>query len=341
MMNKKLNKLIHNPKLFFIDALRKKGLIIKRPNPASNPKKENLSSLEIKTTKAKKVEPIVFAELKEINYFGKNTDSISFYNKSIKDKNLSSLILSPVSPQLLIHRPLWKDVLSDRSFIGFRDKFLFSFSYTPNEGFCDYGFLKTIFNSSVIFRQNMLENINNLIVVDPVDLTAFALKASNPFVNLIIIITENFKHFELLNYINEIGALVIVNNNEFNPDNIQCIEHCPSLKSSVNVLKKLIVDFNKKEADLLLPAFGREDNIVEKIDQLNENSDGVIFFHKEVTTGYQTFNEFIEANTSSIKSIYLKESFFFKHKELILDGNISQLLKSTLYNGVRYECFTA
>lgn len=340
---KKMKKLITDPKLFFKDAVRKRQGSVNIVKPAV--KERNTSSVPAKkaaSNKSKKVEPIVFAEIEEIDYFKKNKNTVSYYKKQVKNNMLSTVILTPKTNKMLVHRPLWNGVLKNRDFIGFRDKFIFCFYYHPKKGYSDYKFLKTIFESDTAFRGNMLSDIRNLVVVDPVDLTAFALKKSSINTNLIVILTEEFDEYDLIqDNIRNIACIIKDEKLDIDLKNANRVEEYINFLSTTEILKRLIVEYNKKEFDLLLPAIGHIDNIVDNIDELNKMTDAVVFLSKYKQQPFKTFNEFIDNNIDNIQAVYVKESVFHTYKDLILNQDKRQLLLNTLKDGVRYECITA
>jgi len=209
----------------------------------------------------------------------------------------------------------------------------------------DFGFdlnLYEHFRDSEVLRKNLFKDIKNVIVINPKDVIPILILNSNPFINLIVVITELNNDIKLfLNDFKEsIGTLVISNNlkkeyTEYNFNNEYILERNSNL---YYLLTTILVDNSKKKINMLFPIKYTEEQILNNIDYYNTNPyiDGVVKFKRKTNKNIKTFTDIIE-DIEEIEILLLKEEFRNKYKTLIKNKQYKEILKRSIKQGARYE----
>jgi hypothetical protein len=289
----------------------------------------------VKNLQRKFKEPRLIGELSYEDNFIYNFDT---KRKIVNKGNLSSIVVYN-NNKYFINDLNHEIILKDKEFIGFKDRYLY-FLKSNTYFFKDKDIIKYFDNIPELHRQP-LSSFQNIISINPTNLTPFVLKYTSNHLRLIVILTEDYiltdDFFEKIDDIN-----VLIYHNSHNLDKKVLRRKISFNKKNDwnNILKSVIIENGKREKNLLFPIFSKTSiSMIEDIDLLNEkNIDGVIYLNdKSKLKKVFSFDMLIDDVLKNIDMILLKEESYYKYKTLCDDENIKKLLEFSLKDGVRYE----
>lgn len=333
--SKKMKKLRRDPAKFFADM----KFIQKWTGRNANKNNNSLDNVNADDSNVIVEDRI---EKKTFGVFDSTQNKVKFYfyNRTINsEKSLTSLILIKKPETYLIHDQYAHFFLSDKEFIGFRDRYSY-FLYYEKDTYLAEDF--QLYFEDNTFRENPFGEFRNIFVFDPNNVFPILVRMSSPEARLIVILSENTENKTIdfvTQYYEYIDVLI------YHETLVQYIEKLllrrrirfTSDVSLEKIIKSIIIENSKKEKNLLFPIMGVHDE-VQNIDALNESdADFVIFMNKSYNTHVATSQNLTLALTKNIHSMLVKEESYFRYKTLIDTQNIEELLKYSLIDGARYE----
>lgn len=366
-LQRKWQKFLHSPNLFFYDMLHnfiKKfekekplknmtniqneimNLISKTENKekAITPEKINNTINNIQSQpKNTKIEPREFAIIRGSN-------EIEIFSKSIKNLPYSSILFLENDYQSLIHNKFASQLLQNKNSMPLREKTLFFLKYEKSTE--NYDFFAN-YHNIIQFRQNLLKSnfnqIKTFYFINPIGTMPFFFRSL--FVNsrIVLFVDQQLSLEYISQRKDEIDILVAEENllKTYNPSHIRrIVPFQGELHEKIStIIHKLSIENAPRETEILMPVYGKCNYLPEihEYNTLLENHllDGIIILKNPHTISHEnktnTFQNIIESLKDNINSILLSENTMFRYKTLIIKNDIQNLLSYIFADNLRIK----
>ncbi|MFM5253290.1 hypothetical protein ACEUBK_04035 [Aeromonas hydrophila] len=322
IIQRKVRKLLRNPKQFFVDSKAAKTLQVYN-NTEKNIKNEITNVLG--------------------SIFFNDTEHLSItLTKSAKPLNyeFSSIIVKERKSSQPKNEPIYSNILSNpKNFIGFREQNVVLLN-APKDTLENYLDLKVLQEKP--WNGSPLSGYKNVFIVDPHNNLPLLLKATSPFLKVHCIFTEKMNQEDIERCIKWSGALDIVilhNKHSIDVENMKRFYTFSSTNQLLDAINNVILIHGSKPYDLLVPIFGNVP-YMDNIDVLNDSDcDVYVKLNKKISClGHRKcFNDLVEHLSNNIEYILCRESIMQRYDNIISKNDINSFISQVSYEGFRLE----
>ena len=322
IIQRKVRKLLKNPRQFFADSKAVKNLPISK-------KSEESTKNEVHNVLGS-----IF--LNEVDCLSLKCD------KPIKPLNydFSSIIVKERKSSQPKNEPIYSNIISNpKDFIGFRERNV-ALLDAPKNTLINYLDLKVLQDKP--WNGSPLSEYKNIFIVDPTNNLPLLLKSTSPFLNVHCIFTEKVSKDDIercMKWSEAIDICIIHSKHDVNIDNVKRRYEFSSTNQLLNAINNIVLIHGSKPYDLLVPCFGITPYI-ENIDDLNEsNCDIYIKLKKKAScTGHRkSFSDLVGHLANNIDYILCRESIMQRYDSIINEKDIKSFISQVSYEGFRLE----
>lgn len=270
----------------------------------------------------------------------KNGLEVERLQKRIAESDLATVVFTFRSASKFANRPLLRDLLSDKDFVGFRDRYLFAFEFDLNGRFQNHTDLPALLRASDTWNKRVIGGIRNAVFLDPDNILPFLVRATDHEVRLVICATERWRRPDLIDTMSDQVDVLIATRALLATRNLRARRMIEIEDESMfpAALRQVIIDHKDKEKNLLIPVFG-DSGYIDDIDELNSSrADAVLLLDSspEPIVG-ESFADIIEDLALRTRALLLRETRFHQYCDSCDRGDIRALLRMSLEDGCRYD----
>lgn len=263
-------------------------------------------------------------------------------DRKIAERDLATIFFTPRSDTPFISRPVLGELLGDKNFIGFRDRYLFVAEHDLQGRFRSPSDIRALFDASPEWTQRFTRGVRNAVFVDPEDVLPFLVRATDHEVRLIVFLTRPGPGRALLEAMARDVDVLVTTPELANAGAIAARRHLivDGPEQIPDALRRLVIDHKQKEHNVLLPVFGNA-GYLEDIDTLHERDiDGVIILREEVPSDGRSLSDYIDRMVPRTQTVLLREVRFHQYRDICERGDLDALLRVSLEDGCRYDVRT-
>ena len=342
MFDRKIKKLMRDPLGFFRDVK------IPMTNLRIEDVKEKVgkaSSALNATTSVKstarqgtsaKPEPRLFGDI----HLDQSNLVIDILAKKVAEPDRATVVFIPRDGSLFCEVPLLGEACSDKEFFGFRDRYLFGFTYDLATRFTELHEIEALYNlAPKEWNGGVVSEIRNSVFVDPKNILPVLIGATNPRTRVIVFLSDEPASF-LETLQDPLDVLVCLQGVD-NAKKVKALKRIEvsSQKGWIPALKGLIVAHRNIEKNMFVTAFGEVNQILDMGELLESHYDGVIFLNESWggKNSADCLREIVNDLVKNVDGVLVREEIINRYSSVSTPEELASFILGALRNGSRFD----